>query len=59
MLQYLPHSWAIVKDGLMLKYGSLMVAKLFAQDGFYLCDEIASSQSLMYSVGADQTPKLL
>lgn len=38
LLQHLPYSWVQVKDGIMLRYGNMMVAKLFAQDGFYVCD---------------------
>lgn len=49
-MQKISQSWNILKDGIILKYGSindLMVAKLFAQEGYYVSDE--SGQPFMYN----------
>jgi hypothetical protein len=47
----MPQSWIILKDGIILKYGNcnnVIVAKLHAQEGYYVIDE--NSQPFMYTV---------
>lgn len=56
----MPQSCLVLKDGVILKYGTysqVTVAKLFAQEGYYIQDEAA--QPLMYALDAEQNPKLL
>lgn len=60
LLQLLPQTVSVMKDGVLLRYGhysSLICAKIFAQEGYCIMDE--NCQSFLFTVGSDKVAKVL
>lgn len=56
----MPQASLVLKDGVIFKYGTysqVLVAKLLAQDGFYIHED--NAQPIMYGVDTDSQFKLV